>query len=73
MDNTSKKNPWNSINNFLNSNINLRFQNSNSEFKYQFLDQISFLKLNNKIQNWNFNYQIQILIFKIKISILKLN
>jgi hypothetical protein len=51
MDNTSRKNPWNSINNFLNYNINLRFQNSNSEFKYQFLDQISFLKLNNKFQN----------------------
>jgi hypothetical protein len=73
MDNTSRKNPWNSINNFLNYNINLRFQNSNSEFKYQFLDQISFLKLNNKFQNWNLNFQIQIIIFKIKLSILRLN
>ncbi len=51
MDNTSRKNPENSINNFLNQNINLRFQISNSEFKYQNLDQISFLKLNNKFQN----------------------
>jgi len=73
MDNTSRKNPWNSINNFLNSNINLRFQNSNSEFKYQVLDQIKISKLNKKFQNWNVNFQIQIIIFKIKISILKLN
>jgi len=73
MDNTIRKNPWNSINNFLNKNINLRFQNSNSELKYQFLDQISFLKLTNKFQNWNVNFQIQIIIFKIKMSILRLN
>ncbi len=31
---SSRKNPLNSINNFMNENINLRFQNSNSEFKY---------------------------------------
>jgi hypothetical protein len=73
MDNTSRKNPENSINNFLNQNINLRFQISNSEFKYQNLDQISFLKLNNKFQNWNVNFQIQIIIFKITMSILRLN
>jgi hypothetical protein len=52
--------------------MNLRFQNNNSEFKYQFLDQISFLKLNKKNQNWNVNFHIQIIIFKIKMSILKL-
>jgi len=39
MDNTSKKN---SINNFLNYNINFGFQNSKSEFKYQILDQTFF-------------------------------
>jgi hypothetical protein len=53
--------------------MNLRFQNSNSELKYQNLDQISFLKLNIKNQNWNVNFQIQIIIFKIKMSILRLN
>ncbi len=28
-----------------------RFENNNLEFKYQFLDQISFLNLNNNFQN----------------------
>jgi len=73
MDNISRENPKNSINNFVNQSINLRFQNSNSELKYQFLYQISFLKLNLKIQNWNVNFQIQIIIFKIQMSILGLN
>jgi hypothetical protein len=58
MDNTSRKNPYNSINNFFSWNINLIFQNNNSEFKYQFLDQISFLKFNKKFQNSNVNFQI---------------
>jgi hypothetical protein len=50
MDNTSRKNPSNSINNYFNENIKLKLQNNNSKFKYQFLYQ-SFLKLNNKFQN----------------------
>jgi hypothetical protein len=37
-----------------------RFKNNNVEFKYQFLDQISFLNLNNNFQNWNVKFQIQI-------------
>jgi len=64
MDNTSRKNPSNTINNFLNWNIHLRIQNSNWEFKYQFLDQIIFLKLNKKnselkCQFSDSNYNIQ--------------
>ena len=47
MDNTSRKKPLNSINNIRNLNINFRFQKNNSEFKYQLLDQISLLNLNN--------------------------
>jgi hypothetical protein len=31
--------------------IIFRFKNSNLEFKYQFLDQISFLNLNKNFQN----------------------
>jgi len=31
--------------------IIFRFKNNNLEFKYQFLDQISFLNLNNNFQN----------------------
>jgi len=31
--------------------ITFRFENNNLEFKYQFLDQISFLNLNNNFQN----------------------
>jgi hypothetical protein len=73
MDNTSRKTVKTQSIIFWTKNINLRFQNSNSEFKYQILDQISFLKLNNKLQNWNVNFQIKILIFKILMSILKLN
>ncbi len=45
MDNTSRKNLENSIKNFLNQNINLRIQNSNSKFKYQFLDQFFSIKI----------------------------
>jgi hypothetical protein len=47
----------------------LRFENNNLEFKYQFLDQISFLNLNNNFQNWIFNFQIQITIFNIEMLI----
>jgi hypothetical protein len=43
-----------------------RFENNNLEFKYQFLDQISFLNLNN-------NFQIQITIFNIEMFIFRLN
>jgi hypothetical protein len=50
-----------------------RFENNNLGFKYQFLDQISFLNLNNNFQNWNVNFQIQITIFKIEMSIFRLN
>jgi hypothetical protein len=58
MDNTSRKNPSNSIKMFWSWNINFRFQNNNLEFKYQFLDQISFLNWNNKFQNSNINFEI---------------
>jgi len=58
---------------FLIKNSNLIFQNSNSEFKDQVLDQIRFLKLNNKFQNLNVNFQIQIIIFKTKNVHLRLN
>jgi hypothetical protein len=65
MNNTSRTNPQNSINNVLNSNINSRFQNSNSEFKYEFFGsnklfevklrnselKCQFLDSNNYIQN----------------------
>jgi len=39
--------------------MNVRFQNSNSEFKYQILNQISFLKLNK-----NFKIEMSISEFK---------
>jgi hypothetical protein len=48
MDNSSRKKLENWIDNFLNWNINFRFQKQNSEFKYQLLDQISLLNLNDK-------------------------
>jgi len=57
MDNNNRENPYNSINNFLNININLRFQSSYLKFKYQFWDQISFLKLNNNFLNRNNNLE----------------
>jgi hypothetical protein len=50
-----------------------RFENNNLEFKYQVLDQIKFLNLNNNFQNCNVNFQIQVTIFKIEMSICKLN
>jgi hypothetical protein len=50
-----------------------RFKNNNLEFKYQNLDQIKFLNLNNNFQNWNVNFQIQVTIFKIEMSIFRLN
>jgi len=51
----------------------LRFKSNNLEFKYQLLDQISFLNLNNNFQIWNVNFQIQITRFKIEMPILRLN
>jgi hypothetical protein len=33
-----------------------RFENNNLEFKYQVLDQISFLNVNMNFQNWNVNF-----------------
>jgi len=48
MDNTSRKKLENSIDNFLNWNINFRFQKQNSEFKFQLLDQINLLNISNK-------------------------
>jgi hypothetical protein len=50
-----------------------KFENNNLEFKYDFLDQISFLNLNKNFQNWNVNFQIQVTIFKIEMSIFRLN
>jgi hypothetical protein len=49
-----------------------RFKNSNLEFKYQFLDQIYFLNLNNNFQSRNVNFQVQIIIFNIEMSIFRL-
>jgi hypothetical protein len=46
-----------------------RFENISLESKYQILDQIKFLNLNNNFQAWNVNFQIQIAIFKIEMSI----
>jgi len=34
----------------------LRFKNNNWEFKYQGLDQVNFLNLNNNFENWNVNF-----------------
>jgi hypothetical protein len=48
-----------------------RFKNNNLEIKYWFLDQISFLNLNENFQNWNVNFQIQITILKIEMSIFR--
>ncbi len=53
--------------------IIFRFKNNNLEFKYQFLDQISFLNLNNNFPNWNVNFHIEITRFKIEMSIFRLN
>jgi len=50
-----------------------RFENSNLEFKYQFLDQIRFLNLNKKFQNWNVKFWIQIRILKNEMSIFSLD
>jgi hypothetical protein len=50
-----------------------RFENNNLQFKYQILDQIKFLNLNNNFQNWNVNFQIQVTIFKTEMSILESN
>ncbi len=33
-----------------------RFKNNNWEFKYQGLDQVNFLNLNNNFENWNVNF-----------------
>jgi hypothetical protein len=44
----------------------LRFENNNLEFKYQFLDQISFLNLNNNFQNWNSTLKIKIILKELK-------
>jgi len=51
----------------------LRFESNNLELKYQLLDQISFLNLNNNFQIWNVNFQIQITRFKIEMPIFRLN
>jgi hypothetical protein len=50
-----------------------RFKINNLEFKYQILDQINFLNLNNNFQNWIVNFQIQLTIFKIEMSIFRFN
>ncbi len=50
MDNTSKK-TFKLNQYFFELKYKFKIQNSNSKIKYQFLDQISFLKLNKKIQN----------------------
>jgi hypothetical protein len=44
MDSNSRKKTLNSINNFLKWNVNSRFQNNNSDLKYQIFYQI-FLKI----------------------------
>jgi hypothetical protein len=53
--------------------LTFRFENNDLEFKYQFLDQISFLSLNKFFYNWNVNFQIQIIVFRIEMSIFGLN
>jgi len=50
-----------------------RFKNNNLEFKYEVLDQIKFLNLNNNFHNRNVNFHIQVTIFKIEMSIFRLN
>jgi hypothetical protein len=50
-----------------------RFENNNLGFKYQFLDQISFLNLNKQFPELNCQFSDSNNIFKIEMSILRLN